>query len=419
MELSIRNIGRFNSAQVKLDGITVICGENSTGKSTIGKVLFSCFNSMCGLEEKIRVQRQKELSKMIIKDYMGMDHQVILRMGKITDDYMDFLLSLNGNYTYKNVMKFWERYPETIARTFNRKDITSAAIELMNKSNKDLFHAFIFRCFDNTFAGQIRNLNSSPNAKALVTVQFREGRNTIRFWKNRCALETNQVQIQHPAYYIDNPFVVDDLNTTVLFRRDIENNVIAAIQEAKKEQAADQMSDLFDAVSNKKKLEKIYSVLRTAYKGHTEIHNGVYQYKDENASANVDFLNLSTGLKSFALIERLLESGKLKQKDVLILDEPEIHLHPEWQLVYAETIVLLQKEFDLTVLITTHSPYFLEAIEVFTKKHKTNDKAAYYLATNDGLSSKLEEVSGNLEEIYKLMFTPLQKLEDMENGIYE
>ena len=137
-------------------------------------------------------------------------------------------------------------------------------------------------------------------------------------------------------------------------------------------------------------------------------------YYQEGTSA-FDFRNLSTGLKAFALIERLLESGKLKQKDVLILDEPEIHLHPEWQLIYAETIVALQKEFDLTVLVTTHSPYFLEAMEVYAKKYKSEEKFFFFLVFFVVVNCFMKDVTGNLEEIYQLMFNPMQKLEDMEN----
>ena len=50
----------------------------------------------------------------------------------------------------------------------------------------------------------------------------------------------------------------------------------------------------------------------------------------------------------------------------MILDEPEIHLHPEWQLAYAELIVLLEKKFDLSIVVTTHSRDFFET--EFVKK---------------------------------------------------
>ncbi len=40
MELQLKNIGMIKEAIVKIDGLTVIAGENDTGKSTLGKALF-------------------------------------------------------------------------------------------------------------------------------------------------------------------------------------------------------------------------------------------------------------------------------------------------------------------------------------------------------------------------------------------
>ena len=45
MNLKITNIGKIKTADITLNGITIIAGDNNTGKSTIGKVLFSVFNS--------------------------------------------------------------------------------------------------------------------------------------------------------------------------------------------------------------------------------------------------------------------------------------------------------------------------------------------------------------------------------------
>ncbi|RKZ72750.1 MAG: ATP-binding protein, partial [Candidatus Parabeggiatoa sp. nov. 1] len=41
MKIIIRNIEPLQSANIILNGLTVIAGENDTGKSTIGKVIFS------------------------------------------------------------------------------------------------------------------------------------------------------------------------------------------------------------------------------------------------------------------------------------------------------------------------------------------------------------------------------------------
>ena len=109
----------------------------------------------------------------------------------------------------------------------------------------------------------------------------------------------------------------------------------------------------------------------------------------------------------------LIENGALEDNGVMIFDEPEIHLHPEWQLVLAELIVLIQKEFDMHILVNTHSPYFLRAIQVYSTKHETSDRCNYYLAENiaDNMAD-IRNVNGNTNEIYKLLYHPFQQLDD-------
>ena len=90
--------------------------------------------------------------------------------------------------------------------------------------------------------------------------------------------------------------------------------------------------------------------------------------------------NLSTGVKSFAVLLRLLDNGYINENSCIILDEPEVHLHPKWQLKYAELLVMLQEQLDLHVLINSHSPYFISAIEEYSKEYNIQDKCNYYLA---------------------------------------
>lgn len=46
MRLEVTNFAKIKNADIKINGITVIAGENNTGKSTIGKLLYAIFNSM-------------------------------------------------------------------------------------------------------------------------------------------------------------------------------------------------------------------------------------------------------------------------------------------------------------------------------------------------------------------------------------
>ena len=135
-----------------------------------------------------------------------------------------------------------------------------------------------------------------------------------------------------------------------------------------------------------------------------------YQRKGSDKILNVR--NLSTGLKTFVILKMLLTSGVIERNGTIILDEPEIHLHPEWQLLFAELIVLIQKEFGIHVLLNTHSPYFLNAIEVYTVKYGIDDKCKYYLASSKDDISSIEDVTDNIEAIYSKLARPLQDLEN-------
>ena len=46
MKLKLENIGAIRNANIDINGLTVIAGENSTGKSTIGKLIYTIVKSL-------------------------------------------------------------------------------------------------------------------------------------------------------------------------------------------------------------------------------------------------------------------------------------------------------------------------------------------------------------------------------------
>ena len=126
----------------------------------------------------------------------------------------------------------------------------------------------------------------------------------------------------------------------------------------------------------------------------------------------LDIKNLSAGLKTFVILKTLLEKGILEENGVIILDEPEIHLHPAWQIIFAELIVLIQKEFNMHILLNTHSPYFLNAIEIYAEKHNIKERCNFYSAYLSGQFSEFKDVTDNIEEIYYKLARPFQDLEN-------
>lgn len=67
MRLVIDNISKIRHAEFDFRGITVIAGNNNTGKSTVGKVLFLSFNSLCNIVEKVKRQRQQQKMATLIR----------------------------------------------------------------------------------------------------------------------------------------------------------------------------------------------------------------------------------------------------------------------------------------------------------------------------------------------------------------
>ena len=67
MKLKISNFAKIEKADINIDGITVICGDNDTGKSTIGKILFSIFNYDNFKKVRIRNDFRRKLYQSLIR----------------------------------------------------------------------------------------------------------------------------------------------------------------------------------------------------------------------------------------------------------------------------------------------------------------------------------------------------------------
>lgn len=50
------------------------------------------------------------------------------------------------------------------------------------------------------------------------------------------------------------------------------------------------------------------------------------------------------------MLGKLLKSACIEENSVIIFDEPESHLHPKWQYVLAELVVLMKKINQCTIL---------------------------------------------------------------------
>ena len=423
MHLKISNVGKIESATIEINGMTVIAGENNAGKSTIGKTLFSVFNSMNNMDEKITQERKNRASSIINRTLQGkISHNVInasLRRRNINTVTRVLSETIMDYWNSETKQKSEELIREQIEKNSlfdNQQDMEEFVYECAEKleelftiSDKKVMTEVITRWFNRVFEDQISPLKDEK-MESEVELIIKDKKVLFTFSENVCTDWDSEINILHQAFYIDNPFVLDYLTSYLGTPRITEAHLIKYLINEQE----DIYDNIFDAVVAKDKLNEIYKILEEVIEGDIETNqNGEYYFKSNKDIKPLNIVNLSTGLKSFALIKRLLEVGAIKEKDVLILDEPEVHLHPEWQLLYAKLIVLLQREFDLSMIITTHSPYFLDAIDVFSTKYNGSIKPHYYLAENVGNTSILHDVSDNIDAIYKKLSDPMQMLENL------
>ena len=410
MKLSIRNVGKLKEADVEISGITVITGENDTGKSTVGKVLWSVFNGFYEINEKVYKEKVSELEKIVDKLMKENGYD------KITDNFKDFfgifdrteekiaieLLKNNKNYSENEIKIIINNYKKDL-KIGNILNFVQEINDTLKISDEEIIKVIVSRVMNKEFHNQINAIFSKEKMNiGEINLKIKEKEIELKIENNEISDVKNYFLINKETMYIDNPFILDSYDF------DDENHQTHLATNVFSENENSVISE----IKIKKKLNNIYQKLNSVLSGEIlENKNSKFVYRKNGE--DIDLKNLSTGLKTFAIIKMLLQNGTLEENGTIILDEPEIHLHPEWQLKFSELIVLLQKEFGMHILLTTHSPYFLNAIEVFSERHKIDDKCKYYVAENEGNSSIIKDLTGNTREIYRKLARPIQDLENI------
>lgn len=410
MELNIKNFARIKEASIKLEGITVIAGENNTGKSTIGKILFASFNSLNDIDTKVRLNILNSINRKwesFILELMNFtknniniyelinNYDIVNHIINVKDEDIEKAISnIIGEYIGINDKSTVEAIRSTANRIKEYKNISRGRLSynIMSEYYNDLFYS---------------QINSRVDKDSIAEITIKDFGILFEFLDDRC-LKFEKINSNYNAFFIDNPFTLD--KTPYSYSLSIPDSYL--VNQILSKYSKNYMDDgiIADKTLAEEKLEEVYKKLSLAVNGKIIFKDNDFYLEFNNFIEPISIHNLSAGLKSFTIIKMLLEKNVLKENDILVLDEPEIHLHPKWQLIYAEIIVLIQKAFNLCIVITTHSPYFLEAIEIFTKYYGIENKTNYYLADIKDNHSVIELVNDNISYIYDKMASPIEDL---------
>jgi ABC transporter, ATP-binding protein len=411
VELKIRNVGKIDSADIEIKGITIIAGLNGTGKSTVSRSLFAMFHSFSNISRKINWEKQYAIEKLFFSSNYFLEIYFINERDKSIEEISAILA---GKTDKKNVYDILVRY-------FNNHELVEEVIDEIIKinsaTNESLQNEIVSEIFLDEFNGYITNIRSHKDSR--IELKIRDFEIKVLFDYNNELLEVKEKkELAHEIVYIDDPFIIDSHNFS---KKDVEWSFLSRTGKKITNHRMSLLSHyantknltLIDRANLKDKLKVIYKKINDTLGSDMSLFetdkDGISGSK---RTRGLSLDSLSSGMKTFYLIKSLIDNGTIVQNGTLILDEPEVHLHPDWQVTLAEVIVLLQREMGLHILINTHSPYFLRAIEVFSGKYDTEDVVKYYLSYNEGDNARMKDVTFNISEIYKVLSGPLQRIEN-------
>jgi len=218
-------------------------------------------------------------------------------------------------------------------------------------------------------------------------------------------------EITHFPIFIDNPDFLSKFHY-------IKNTMALSQQYQLNFSLPNEVGDLVLRISQPKILtrhNKKFKMIKKLINGevyYDSLEDNIF-YKKEGLKNKLDMYQTANGIKMFGFIQILILNGAIKNGSALIFDEPEVHLHPKWQLEYAKVITSLVTD-GIKVLVNSHSPYMIEALELYSKKENINTN--FYLANKVDEYSIIENVTNNLERIYKTLAEPINILEELDDA---
>jgi ABC-type cobalamin/Fe3+-siderophores transport system ATPase subunit len=432
MRITIDNIGKVRKANVALDGITTIAGSNGTGKSTVGRVLVTFLNVM------------RQMGALLINKKLFYFFEGLQRLLKLPDSWhliaSSALSRAAGNGVslqpeswdapdkvrkflfeaakYAGAQKRLSDHAATVEidcdqilgrlSEVNSLDEHKESIKILNDVFMSAFSKQMSPVFDHAALGHIMLSDDGDDVGNSIDVK---NDHVVDFgWSSNLAAP--------PAFYIEPIHVLDVAPLARQFFFDpaffdkyrsgafgaqyaISNTDydVTYSDEEEKRSVSDLIRELSDIISGS--IEK-------------DDEGVELKFAEKHGDNNIGFVhleNLASGMKTISVLVHALRNGTIRRGRVVVIDEPESNLHPEWQVRFARMLVALNKKLSVKVLLNTHSPYFLKAIEYYSEKEDIGGVKFYQMVQEpDGLLYLTDDCTGNTNKIFQSMYKPFQDI---------
>ena len=426
MRLQIQNINKIKEADIALNGLTVIVGENDMGKSTIGRAFFSTIKAVSNMRSLSNESSANKASKHIdslYKHFYGkrsIDGAMDLlprfksEMERICLDEAErnaFLEHLNA--------KIDEIDLSPRQKSLLKEDIANIRICYDQVDNPAaILKTELAYLVESEFMGQFCSSKSELTYIMLDTEE--EGRLLFKAKNN----QVTEVSFSERGFYEDITYVesplyfhlLDSLKSSVAYR-EMKRTL------GFKPMAPAHVKDFVDKVLNFQNFHTQLSLFGPQSKDfHTEdIIHGMFAYDKSSRSIvyqkdgmKIKPINVASGIKSFGALQLLLDGYCISNNRPLIWDEPENHLHPQWQVEFAKVIVQIVNS-GIPVMISTHSPYFLQAVRYYSAMYSIEKYVNYYMAecANEDMVT-IKEVTNDLNQVFLTLAEPLNSIMNVD-----
>lgn len=420
----LSNYHAIENAEITLDGITVLAGENGSGKSTISRWLYYLIRGTNEYEMFVEKEALSEIRSMLDS----------IRRASMAIDYEN---GIRSTQTRQVLNEIWSVGIESYQEKFNAivdSFIDSLFEELSsrrypNSALRRLSSIFQFELTKDDNIDSVLNrisfqLHRDYQEILLHSIEQKKRRDTSSLtkvvrniaspgdgWPNEMSLSEDQLPLINKRGFRE----------PVMLNRAIYYGTQRTISSLEYDSEFDNLL--------RRPLPGATNMLGAIRMRIQNIINGTITYEDESTllmeepglyyhrktdNLRIPLKQAATGITSFAYLLQLLNNGYLQKDTLLIIDEPEAHLHPQWIVEYAKLLVLLNKKIDIKILISSHNPDMVSAIQSIAKKEGVIDTVHFYVAqkqSEDSFRYTYKDLGTDIGDIFESFNIALSRIQ--------
>ena len=416
MILELENIGPIDTAKINIGKVNIVGGKNSTGKSTSSKLLYCFLRSNSSTRQELTKKSLKNsleklnrsLKRVLPRSYREnldifkpsyFSARKEFSLEELMDSY-DEMKEIYKEFYEEDYLKLDQKSRNMFDRLEDEFKTTEHLVDIIDSNSYELYTSIIQNLLELEF-----NISENEKTSGFATLYSEEDdfKYTINFEEYKFNYENN-LDLEE-VYYIDS-FSIFDMKGEGNFNSEHVQTLYKSLLDNKSSK------DMFDKIKNEE-TTKIENKINEIIGGKVEYNKKEFNFNNDNL--NIEMINTASGIKQIGIIQLLLANRKLSPNSFLVFDEPEVNLHPDWQIKLAEVLVLIASKLDITIYINTHSPLFIEAIDAFSEYYDIEDETNFYLTfpseKYEGLFNIEKIESDELYIIYDNLGNPYEDLD--------